>query len=134
MGKSYTPAPQDPDFERWWEHYPRKVNKGDARMAWWQTKSIRPSTDLLIRCLIVAKVSPGWLEDAGKWIPHASTYLRNEKWEDAPQVDLDGVKDGKVWWQSVAGVEAKAKEVGVEPRLGEDWHSLKNRILARKAA
>jgi hypothetical protein len=38
------------------------------------------------------------------------------------------------WHRSTEGITRKAKEVGITPRPGEDWHSLKARILAKVAA
>ena len=102
------------DFDLWWSHYPKKVAKADARKAWKQTERIRPSTDTLIKMLIVARASDGWRADCGKFIPHPATYLRGERWEDVHDVDLDGVEDGKAWNETVSGIEKKGRELQLE--------------------
>lgn len=102
------------DFERFWTAYPRKVAKAEARKAWQQTAGVRPETDRLIKAVIVAKSTDQWLAEDGKYIPHASTWLRGERWEDVHEVDLAGVFNGKMWWQTVQGVEQKAAELGMK--------------------
>ena len=114
MTKPFTPAPNDPEFDRWWEAYPRKVSKGDARKAWFQTKALHPQIMDMLKALAVQKASDEWRQDEGKWIPYPATYLRNERWSDVPEIDLGDVKDGQVWWLTVSGVQAKAAELKIE--------------------
>ena len=74
----------DARFDEFWAHYPRKESKGAARKAW---KKIRPSrslTDRMIAAVEQQKKSPKWREDGGRFIPHPSTWLNNERWEDQP--------------------------------------------------
>ena len=114
MPKQYSPAPEDPEFDKWWQFYPRKVQKGDARKAWWQTKSIRPPTPQLINAVIVQRASPDWLRDSGQFVPYPATWLRAEQWDDVQQVEVDAVKDGKAWHESTAGIERMASKLGIE--------------------
>jgi len=102
------------DFETWWSYYPKKLAKGDARKAWKQTAAIRPSLDLLIKMLVVARASDQWQQGGGQYIPYPATYLRGERWEDVHEIDLAGVSDGKAWTETVAGIEKKARELGIE--------------------
>lgn len=101
------------DFEEWWKHYPRKIAKGDARRAWQQTASVRPLLDRLIRAVIVAKASEQWQKDEGQFIPYPATWLRGERWDDVHEIDLAAVTNGKAWHETVAGIESKAKELGL---------------------
>jgi hypothetical protein len=121
----------DPDFEQFWSAYPRKEGKKDALKAWralneGQKFAARESIPVHVRCWNAAGRSKHYM-------PMCGTWLRGERWEDelempetkAPQVD---------WWRSTAGIETKARELGMwPPRAGEDWHSLKSRILAKAA-
>jgi hypothetical protein len=69
------------EFEEFWKHYPRRVAKGDARKAW--AKAQKKTPDLLAKCLAALAwqvVQNEW--DGGKFTPHPSTYLNQERWED----------------------------------------------------
>ena len=114
MPRTYTPPQPDAEFERFWQAYPRKMGKGDARAAWEQTKTIRPLTADLIKAVVVQKSRDDWTRDAGKYIPYPASWLRGERWEDCAEVDLSGVVNGKMWWESTAGIDGKARELGLE--------------------
>ena len=51
-----------------------------------------------------------WRHDGGKWIPYAGTYLRGERWADVHEIELTNVVDGKMWWETSQGIEAKGLE------------------------
>ena len=105
----------DADFGRFWESYPKKRSKGDAFKAWRVTKEKRPPIANLLKALAVIKASDDWRKDGGQYIPYPATWLRAWGWEDVPEIELTAVRaDGKVWWQSVSGIEAKAQELGME--------------------
>lgn len=68
-------------FDEFWDLYPRKVGKGDARKSFTKVPdehhgSIRD--DLASR----PRGDPQWLKDNGAFIPHPSTYLNQERWSD----------------------------------------------------
>lgn len=73
------------DDKQWlafWEIYPRKDGKQNAMRAWAQ---IDPDMPLFAK--IVADVrrrvkSDQWIRDNGQFIPHASTYLNQRRWDD----------------------------------------------------
>jgi hypothetical protein len=80
------PKPEDAPtpFEQFWELYPRKVGKGEALKLW--TK-INPSPELVERILDSVwdhRAWPDWRKDRGAFIPHPSTFLSQERWEDEP--------------------------------------------------
>ncbi len=103
------------DFETLWRNYPRKIAKGDARKAWAQTEKIRPPLQHLLKALAVAKASDQWRKDNGSFIPYMSTWLRQERWEDCHEVELEQVTaDGKMWWETNSGIERKAREMNQE--------------------
>lgn len=69
-------------FETFWEQYPRKKKKGDARKAWIK---IHPDPDLIIRIMKAVedqKQWEEWLKDNGKYIPYPATWLNSESWND----------------------------------------------------
>lgn len=78
---------QDEDFIKFWEAYPRKVGKKDARRAW-DKATDKPSCEELLRAIEDQKKSEQWLKDGGQYIPHPSTWLNHGRWADVMQVSL----------------------------------------------
>jgi len=75
-------------FAAFWESYPKKQGKGAALKAW---RAIHPSTEL--RDTIAASVEAQrtcrqWLKDGGQFIPNPATWLRQQRWEDAPDAGV----------------------------------------------
>lgn len=66
------------------------------------------------------------------YVPYPASWCRGERWTD--ELEMPEKKAGIDWWRSTAGIEAKAKELGMwPPKAGEDWHSLKARLMAKAA-
>ena len=64
------------EFDRFWSAYPRKVGKGAAQKAWRAaTKKAAPDT-------IIAAVQRFPWSDEQQFIPHPSTWLNAERWND----------------------------------------------------
>lgn len=118
------------DFEAAWAMFPRKVSKKDARRAW-----DRLTPDQRFEVVHALPVHVRYWEMAGtakEYIPHFSTWLHGERWSD--ELEMPKPKGSTDDWQrTTAGIAARAKQVGIVPRAGEDWHSLKARILAKAA-
>lgn len=69
-------------FDRFWQSYPRKVSKQEARRAFIKLKPTEAFTDMLIKAVMAQKKwDKGWQEDV-RFIPHASTWLNQARWED----------------------------------------------------
>jgi hypothetical protein len=75
----------DPEFQQFWALYPRKLAKGDARKAWRQTAPIRPPLPELLAAVELARRE--WAGRDVRYIPHAATWLRAERWSDEYSVD-----------------------------------------------
>ena len=101
------------DFDLFWQNYPRKVAKGDARKAWLQTESIRPDMKTVIEAIQKQCQSEQWRKDGGKFIPYPATWLRQERWDDELDIQLPGVVAGRAWHETAQGIEAKGKELGI---------------------
>jgi DNA-binding transcriptional ArsR family regulator len=68
-------------FESFWTVYP-KVGKAQAKKAWDKLK-LDDNTVRMIAENIALRIKHGEWSDANKtFIPHASTYLNNARWED----------------------------------------------------
>lgn len=72
----------DDGFETFWELYPRRVAKGQARRAW---ARLRPNAELRGRIYDGVRRSAAYWNDQGtekQFIPHPATWLNAERWED----------------------------------------------------
>jgi len=78
-------SPQNGDetlFPEFWTAYPRKVGKKDAQRAWMKAMKTGVTFKTIIESLEKWKVSNQWTKDNGEFIPHASTWLNKERWND----------------------------------------------------
>ena len=69
-------------FETFWQTYPKKQSKQNALKAW---RKIDPDEGLLtviLSALKAQKDSDQWQQNNGQFIPHASTWLNQRRWED----------------------------------------------------
>ncbi len=74
-------------FEGFWKFYPRGEGRQAAIRAW---DRLRPDDALIVeigRALTAQKASPEWM--AGIGIPHASTYLNEQRWTDEVRKSVD---------------------------------------------
>lgn len=96
---------QQQPFETFWQAYPRKVGKKNAWEAWCK---VNPDTTLASKILESAKKqaqSPQWTKDDGRFIPHPTTWLNQERWNDETTISrpkvgggkFENIKSTKVW-------------------------------------
>lgn len=76
----------DPNWLRFWNNYPRRVAKKDARIAWAQINPSTANVDCMIETLSWQIESEAWTRDGGRFIPYPASYLRAERWCDEPPV------------------------------------------------
>ena len=120
----------EPEFNKFWEMFPKKKSKGDAYKAWIQTSGKRPPLADLLKSVVVLKNSADWMKDDGQYIPYPATFLRKWMWADVPEMDKVDVHGGDLWWQKSSGIEAKAKELGLEwdALNGETFQQFTSRV------
>lgn len=96
-------------FLDFWAAYPRKEGKGDARKAWLKLQPDAVTTAAIATALQWQCVSPRWLEDGGRYVPHPATYLNARRWEDEPPT---AARMGNAGAKSLPGLQRfAAKEV-----------------------
>ena len=78
-------APPD-HFDEFWQAYPRKIGKGAARKAYARALRITDH-DTIMGAL--SDQRPAMEAKESKFIPHASTWLNQERWEDEPEQPND---------------------------------------------
>lgn len=91
---SSSPAVMDVGFDAFWKSYPRKIGKGAARKSW---DKIKPSESLLAKIIFAVeqqKKSADWQKENGKYIPHPTTWLNQERWDD--EVQLSAIEEWKL--------------------------------------
>ena len=82
-------------FESFWNAYPRKVGKAQAKKAW---NKIKPNEETVMAIAenIALRIKHGeWSADNKTFIPHASTYLNNSRWEDEVETASHALKQPK---------------------------------------
>lgn len=112
------------DFTTFWEIYPRRVSKKDAEKAW-----NKLTTEQRFCAMQAIPIHVRYWQLSGttrEYLPYPASWLRGERWED----ELEMPQSTNEWWRSASGIEAKAREMNVQARPGEDHQSLKARVLA----
>lgn len=66
-------------FEEFWNVYPRKIGKGQARNAWAKAVGKVDSAQTIVDA---AKAQAAALKSKGEFCPHPSTWLNGERWGD----------------------------------------------------
>jgi hypothetical protein len=119
---------EEAEFNKFWEFYPKKKSKGDAYKAWQQVKEKRPALASILKAIVVLRDSDDWNREGGKWIPYPASWLRAWGWADVGEEDKRDVRGDALWWKTTSGVEAKAKELGME------WDALNGETFQKFAA
>ncbi len=79
-------AATDEAFGRFWDAYPRRVNKQKAREAF--TK-LNPTPELLatiLEAIAWQRQTHDWKKNGGEFIPYPASWLNGKRWEDEPSV------------------------------------------------
>lgn len=85
----------DEDFAVFWKAYPRKESKAQARKAFAKA-DVR--LDMLLQALEAQKQTGQWQSDGGRFIPYASTWLNQKRWEDdLPAQPENNTESAEVW-------------------------------------
>lgn len=92
------PPELEESFMRFWDTYPQKKDKQNARLRWLQ---LNPDEELVVSILDSIRKLKGtedWKRDI---IPLPSTFLNNRRWEDAeglPDPEPESEEGGNVRW------------------------------------
>ena len=74
-------------FETFWKEYPKKINRAKALM-WFEKNSPDDETfNIMIEKLKAYKNTKQWQKDNGQFIPYATTWLNQKRWEDEIEVE-----------------------------------------------
>jgi hypothetical protein len=88
MATKRTVITYPPEFEQFWQHYPRRRrgNKSHALRAFTeQVDAGLPTGRELLTMLDAFINSPDWQKNGGQYIPGPTVWLRKEKWRNPPK-------------------------------------------------
>lgn len=71
-------------FERFWQAYPRKVDRKDAHRVFMRINPDEAKLTAMLASLAKWKASDQWTRDGERYIPHPTTWLNGERWNDEP--------------------------------------------------
>lgn len=75
-------APLEERFSRFWEAYPRKRAKDDAKRRWMSLKPSEALLKVMLAAIEEQKNSAEWKKEGGKFIPYPATWLNRGQWND----------------------------------------------------
>ncbi len=72
-------------FSKFWKAYPkhRHVNKKGAKKSWVKIRLSVNSAKKIIKAVKAQSKSEQWIKDSGQYVPHPTTWLNQERWDDA---------------------------------------------------
>jgi hypothetical protein len=69
-------------FDKFWQAYPKKVGKDDARRAFDKRKPDDGLLAAMLSTLAVQVNSQQWTKDNGQFVPNPATWLNQGRWQD----------------------------------------------------
>lgn len=117
-------------FENFWSQYPKKVGKLTAKRSWEKL-----SLDNQQKALeAIAEHRKYWVAKGTDWefIPHASTWLNQERFEDELVIEQKENKRPPLpWYASDELTLAKGRELGLNPNAGETFAQFRARLSSK---
>ena len=74
------PSP-DEMFDAFWKEYPKRIAKGQARMAWSKACKVADPNEIVLGALRFAEHTKK-LGTEMQYIPYPATWLNGERWDD----------------------------------------------------
>jgi hypothetical protein len=117
-------------FENFWQQYPKKVGKLTAKRSWEKL-----SLDNQQKALeAIVEHRKYWVAKGTDWefIPHASTWLNQERFEDELVIEQKENKRPPLpWYASDELTLVKGKELGLNPYAGETFAQFRTRLSSK---
>jgi len=116
-------------FDEFWQLYPRKIAKANARKAWAKLTAEQQ----LMAAKAIDTHCQYWKakETELEFIPHAATWLNGERYEDELVIEPKKEKVDKKWMFTNEGIEAKARELGIMGNGYDSYQTLKEKCLRK---
>ncbi len=107
---AYSMVPEtDPQFCRFWDVYPRRASKKDARKAWAKLNPSPALVEQIISALAWQVPAYHWDAESADYAPYPASWLNAERWTDerrqAPRAALSAAVGDPMqqWLQRKAG-------------------------------
>jgi hypothetical protein len=117
-------------FENFWSQYPRKIGKLTAKRSWEKL-----SLDNQQKALeAIVEHRKYWVAKGTDWefIPHASTWINQERFEDELVIEQKENKRPPLpWYASDELTLAKGRELGLNPYAGETFAQFRARLSSK---
>ena len=117
-------------FEQFWQQYPKKVGKLTAKRSW--EKLSQENQQKALEAIVEHRKY--WSAKGTDWefIPHASTWLNQERFEDELVIEQKENKRPPLpWYASDELTLAKGRELGLNPYAGESFAQFRARLSAK---
>jgi hypothetical protein len=117
-------------FEQFWQQYPRKVGKLTAKRSW--EKLSQENQQKALEAIVEHRKY--WVAKGTDWefIPHASTWLNQERFFDEIVLEQkENKRPALPWYSSDELTLAKGRELGLQPYAGESFAQFRTRISAK---
>jgi hypothetical protein len=118
------------EFNLFWAQYPRKVGKLTAQRSWQKMPDDHKQKALEA----IVEHRKYWVAKGTDWefIPHASTWLNQERFEDELVIEQKENKRPPLpWYASDELTLAKGRELGLNPYAGESFAQFRARLSAK---
>jgi hypothetical protein len=100
------------DFDLFWQAYPLRVGKKDAKRAWDKAKD-KPPLEAILEAIRRAQRSKRWGEG---YVPNPSTWLNQGRWDDELPLAVEPPKP-----KAQVKVESKPIQQHYDPPPPEFW-------------
>jgi hypothetical protein len=77
-------ADDDPQWVRFWNRYPRRVSKKEARKAWQKIDPTPADVDAMVAALEWQVPLHRWDGEKNDYAPYPASWLNDERWTDEP--------------------------------------------------
>ena len=117
-------------FEQFWQQYPKKVGKLTAKRSW--EKLSQENQQKALEAIVEHRKY--WSAKGTDWefIPHASTWLNQERFEDELVIEQKENKRPPLpWYASDELTLAKGRELGLNPYAGETFAQFRARLSSK---
>lgn len=74
----------DPDFARFWDAYPKRLSKKEARKTWLKLNPPSALVDRMVDALAWQVPTYRWDGDKWDYAPYPASWLNGERWTDSP--------------------------------------------------
>lgn len=92
-------VPTTESFDVFWEAYPKKKAKAEAKKVWLRIKPSKELLNTILKAISAQKETSQWQKEGGQFIPYPASWLNKGCWDDEvetqPQQQHQEVRDSE---------------------------------------